>query len=440
MSVKNNSDLTRVKVLIISYDFFPEGKPNTYRWFNIAKKWQNEGAEVFVISANKNQFSSFEEVEGVKIYRTTEYFIGNLKYKYRNVAQAHEKTNSFSLSSFFKKALRFIYDYTWSKLYWPDYSFLWCFSTIPLASKIIKEHKIEKLITVSWFFSAHLIGYNLKKKYKSVFWLADTIDTFSINGNINNLFLYKKLNHFYEKKVFLKADVNTVLTDRIKDKYISIFPEAVNKIEVINNIFIPVEFDYNKIDINNTNVIKFVFLGTLVENVRSPKLLLKFFDSLIKKNPNFLFELNFYGEYSNCLKHFYDYPHLLNKSIFLKGFIDRDKVNDVIKNTDLLLNIGNVNEYQEPSKLIEYMYSGKKILNISSIDADTSAVLLRNYPLAYNVFPDEIDNDKILDKVFDFIIKEEKQINRETLNIILNDYFLDTISEKYFNLITSDKV
>lgn len=439
MSFKNNSDFTRIKVLIISYDFFPEGKPNTYRWFNIAKKWQNEGAEVFVISANKNQFSSFEEVEGVKIYRTTEYFIGNLKYKYRNVAQADEKTNKLSFTNFLKKTLRFIYDYTWSKLYWPDYSFLWCFSAIPLASKIIKENKIEKLITVSWFFSAHLIGYNLKKKNKSLFWLADTVDTFSINGNINNPFLYKKLNLLYEKKVFLKADVNTVLTDRIKDKYISIFPQVVNKIEVINNIFIPVEFDYDKIDIDNP-IIKFVFLGTLVENVRSPKLLLKFFDRLIKKNPNVVFELNFYGEYSNCLHHFYDYPDLLNQSIFLRGYIDRDKVNDVIKKADLLLNIGNINEYQEPSKLIEYMYSGKKILNICSIVADTSEALLRNYPLAYSVFPDEIYNDEILDKVFDFITKEKKQINKETLNIILNDYFLDTISDKYFNLITADKV
>ncbi len=65
-----------MKILIISYDFYPENKPNAYRWYNVANKWQNEGSEVFVITANKNQYLPFEEVDGIKIYRSTEYFVG----------------------------------------------------------------------------------------------------------------------------------------------------------------------------------------------------------------------------------------------------------------------------------------------------------------------------------------------------------------------------
>ena len=56
-------------------------------------------------------------------------------------------------------------------------------------------------------------------------------------------------------------------------------------------------------------------------------------------------------------------------------------MNNVIKEADVLINIGNNNKYQEPSKLIEYMYSGKKILNICSIEEDTSAELLKIYPV-----------------------------------------------------------
>jgi hypothetical protein len=165
----------------------------------VANKWQNEGSEVFVITANKNQYLPFEEVDGIKIYRSTEYFVGNMKYKYRENVKGGSKINEqdtrLSFKAFFKTGLKKTYEFTWSKLYWPDYSFLWYFSAVPLASKIIEEQKIDKLITVSWTFTSHLIGNKLKKKYASLFWLADTIDIFSFNGKINNLFLYQLDTH-----------------------------------------------------------------------------------------------------------------------------------------------------------------------------------------------------------------------------------------------------
>lgn len=429
-----------MKILIIAYDFYPENKPNAYRWFNVAKKWRKEGAEVFVITADKNQFLPFEDVEGIKIYRSTEYFVGNIKYKYRENVKGDSEIVANNISSriigFLKNGAKRIYDLTWSKLYWPDYSFLWYFSTVPLASRIIEDEKIDKLITVSWTFTAHLIGKKLKKKYPHLFWLADTIDIFSFNGKINNLFLYKGRNRAFERKVFSKADYNTVLTNKIKQKYIELFPESAHKIAVNHNVYIPLSFDYSN---ENTldKTIRILFLGTLMEEVRSPKRMLLIFDKLIKKYAEYNFILDFYGEFSDTMCSFNEYPNLLNKSFFLHGFISRDDVNLAIQNSDVLLNIGNKNEYQEPSKLIEYMYSAKKILNFCSIKADTSLELVEKYPLKHNVLSNDIIDDSLLNNIFDFLNSSEK-LDKESLKIMLKDYLLDEVADRYMNIIKKD--
>ncbi|HSD07324.1 hypothetical protein [Flavobacterium sp.] len=431
-----------MKILIISYDFYPENKPNAYRWFNVAKRWKDAGMEVFVISANKNQFLSYEEIDGIKIYRSTEYFVGNIKYKHRENIKGEnhfsKHNNSLGLEMLFKRGIKKVYDFTWSKFYWPDYSFLWYFSAVPLASKIIEEHKIDKLITVSWTFTSHIIGNKLKKRYPFLYWLADTIDIFSFNGKINNLFLYNKRNRSIEEKVFRNADCNTVLTEKIKQKYVDFFPEIQHKIAVNHNVYMPNSFDYEKENKQDSKTIKLLFLGTLTEEARSPKRMLAVFDRLIKKYSEYNFILDFYGEFTDTIDSFKEYQHLLDKSVFLNGFISRDEVNLAIKNSDVLLNVGNKNEFQEPSKLIEYMYSGKKILNFCSIEADTSLELVEKYPLKFNVYSDDKYDENLLTNIFDFLNSSE-EIDKESLKIILKDYLLDEVADRYLRIIKNEQ-
>ncbi|QSW87460.1 MULTISPECIES: hypothetical protein [Flavobacterium] len=425
-----------MKILILSYDFYPEGKPNTYRWFNIAKSWVNKGAEVYVVTADKNQYLAYEEIDGVKIYRTTEYFIGNLKYQYResiNNPIVESKIDNKGVKFFLKGLIRKIYNATWSNIYWPDHSFLWTFSAVPVASKIIEEHNIDKLITASWTFSAHRIGDKLKKKFPNLYWLADTIDPFCFNARVNNLFLYNRLNVSYENKIFKRADFNSVLTEKIKKKYVSLFPALEHKIGVNNNIFIPVEFDYSK-TIENEKI-RLLFLGTLSQATRSPKNLLVLLDNLLKKYPDIKIEIDFYGDFTDTKDEFAKYPELLSNYIHLNNFITREEVNKVIKNADILLNIGNSNEYQEPSKLIEYMYSSKKILNICTIENDTSAELLKQYPLSLSIYPGEINNDITLEKLITFFNGKEI-VDRSKLREILKNYLLETVADKYLNFLS----
>ena len=165
--------------------------------------------------------------------------------------------------------------------------------------------------------------------------------------------------------------------------------------------------------------------------------MLSIFDRLIEKHPDCNFVLDFYGEFTDTISSFNEYPELLNKSIFLYGFISRDEVNLAIKNADVLLNVGNKNEFQEPSKLIEYMYSRKKIINFCSIEADTSLELLEKYPLKFNVLCDDKCDDNLLTNIFSFF-NSSATIDKESMDIILKDFFLDEVADRYMNIIKKD--
>lgn len=428
-----------MKILIITYDFFPDDKPNSYRWFNIAKQWTYEGHDIYVLTTDKYKYLNFEIIDGIKIYRSTEYFIGKLKYKYgnsiNNQKTSNQKKINKSFINFYKSIIRNVYNYTWVNLYWPDFSFLWKLSAFPVATKLIEDNEIKTIITVSWTFTSHIIGYKLKKKNNDLFWLADTIDPFSLNNHVNNNTLYKNLNYYYEKKIFTLADFNSVLTENIKNKYNSIFSNLEYKIGVNHNLFIPTGYDYSK-DKYHKGPIKIVFLGTLSSLTRSPKNTLIFFNNFISKYPNIDLRIDFFGQFTDTIFEFKKFPQLLDKFVFINDPIPKSEVDLIIKNTDILLNIGNINEYQEPSKLIEYMFYSKKILNICTINNDTSATLLKTYPLAKSIFPNYLNNDLVLDDLYNFLSQSDSDI-KILPNQFLKDYLLESVSNKYLNFLSS---
>jgi hypothetical protein len=60
--------------------------------------------------------------------------------------------------------------------------------------------------------------------------------------------------------------------------------------------------------------------------------------------------------------------------------VDRSVVAAAIEHGDVLVNIGNATSHQLPSKLVEYVASGKPILNIARTSSDSSARFLAGYP------------------------------------------------------------
>ena len=427
-----------MKILIITYDFYPDNSPVTYRWFNILKEWVKVECEIHVVCASKDNQNSESIINGIHIHRTPQSIISKIK---RNSNTAQDQTlNSTPIYVKKKKSiLKIIHDATWKKIYFPDYAFLWQYSAYKLSKQIIEQNQIEKIISVSWPFTVHLVGYKLKKKY-NLPWLLDTIDPFSLCDVMNNQFLYAQKNIRIEQKMFRAADKISVLTDKIKGKYISMFSAIENKIDVVPNIYVPLE-KLEKVPANSNNKIIFVFVGTVTLVNRSPYNLLLFFYNLMQsKKLNKIIELHFYGELEQCQDIFESFDRLMPDTIFLHNFVSRLELNKILAAADVLLNVGNHSEYQEPSKIIEYIYFDKPIINVCNIQDDTSYNILKDYYKFFNVFPDEINNNAVFDKAVYFIDNVNSIEPNDKYFSNFEKFLLPAVSEKYFAVLKDLKV
>ncbi|KQS37794.1 hypothetical protein [Pedobacter sp. Leaf194] len=426
--------LNPFKIIVVTFDYFPDNSPNTYRWHNILKEWAIDGHEVFVVSAQKAGFSAFEIVEGVRVYRTGKSWFETLKSKLpktKVLAGQNNQTESYLIK---ESTAKRIYNATFKKIYFPDFAFLWLSPAKKLASKLIQEHNINNLITVSWPFTDHLIGYQLKKRH-NINWIADTIDPFYLSDAVNNSFLYKKANYRLENKILLEASYITVLTEKLKQKYLELYPGLKDKVIVNHNIFLP--YDLTRNIRGKSNKIKLVFFGTLTPKSRSPITLLKLMAQIDRLSLGSNIELHIYGDTNQCNREFGDFEFLINRNVFVHGIITKEQVKKYGESADILVNIGNTNEYQEPSKLIEYIYLQKPILNVCSIVDDSSKEILERYPMNFNFYKGDLDNHDKLSRVIKFIENgNSKAFDSSEVLQFLKKYLVEYVQGIYFKLLT----
>ena len=423
-----------MKILVISYDFLPDNTPNTYRWANVLDEWAKLGLEIYVISSQKKGFSKIEKFNNYTIFRTREWLVGSFKNSF-NENSFPASPKHYSISHFIKKGIKYVYNNSIKLLYWPDFAFLWIFPTFFKAKELIEKHNIDRVITVSWPFSSHLVGYLLKKEFTNLHWLIDSIDPFNFFEGVNNRFLFRKLNYIFEGKVFSLSNHVTVTTNRIRNEYIKLYPELENKISVVGNLFVAPLFlkSTNHIVVSETNSLKLVFIGSLIENVRIPQLCLDFFVKLVSLPKYSSAQLYFYGPTNNTNSYFDLYNEFIGRNIFIMGIISREEVRDVIANSSILINIGNLNQFQEPSKLFEYIYYQKPIINFKYIENDTSEQVLNFYPKKINLSKEKIDNFSFIHEFENLLLIRDHKISFNLINSILEPHMIGFIQNAFFH-------
>ena len=381
-----------------------------------------------------------EILNGVHVYRTGGKITEFVRDKF-SIKNTHQKTPGnqeasadISLRHKAGHLIKWFYDLTWKKIYWPDYACLWYFSAVKKAGQLLAENRYDSLVTVSIPFTSHLIGFNLKRKYPQIKWLVDIGDPFCFleETPTNNHKLYKKLNYKYEGGIFNSADVVSVTTYPTLEKYAELFPENASKICVIPPLF-------SQIDDNKSTFLLFpenqklrlVFIGTLYKNIRSPDYLLFLFSKLLNTDIGDRLELHFFGSIHDCHDSFDKYQALLGTKIFLHGQVSRKKAVQAMKESDVLINIGNSTSYQLPSKVVEYAATGKPIINLVKTKSDSSISFFDVYPAALCLLEDHryLFMEHI-EKVIKFI-KNPPYVGEDFIEKLIMPYTIDTVPNTY---------
>jgi glycosyltransferase involved in cell wall biosynthesis len=447
--------MERERILIISHSYSPLLNPRAFRWTAISEKWAASGIKVDVITSWLPGLKRFEIHNGVEIHRVGGAITERLRLVLRpssrrtthgGVIESAESKAGLRgiLKARIKSLARFFHDKIWKNIYWPDYACLWIVPASSKALELCEMVKYGSLITVSDPFSSHLTGKRVKKVHSELNWVVDIGDPFSfrLDNPTNNHALYKQLNFRKEAGVFRFSNAVTVTTTNTLKKYADLFPESASKISVIPPAT-------NLSDIGNTwgkplppgGKLKLVYVGTLYRAIRNPEYLLGLFERLSSRPAWGDSQLHFYGGYDDCRDVFAKFNHLVNEKIFLHGLVSHESVVQAMASADVLINIGNDNCYQLPSKLAEYVSLGKPIINLHTILNDSSKEFLNGYPAVLNLHTHTSQVfTELVAKVEQFISRLPNLLNESTANNWNLKFCVENIASQYGLLLKQEIV
>ena len=288
------------------------------------------------------------------------------------------------------------------------------------AEKIIKDNRIDLIISSYGSINSVLAGVKLKKKYSNITFAPCFFD--ALYGGSTLSFMPKKYCEEkakrLQKKVFIVSNY-VILMRSVENLFLNChsFSEFQEKMIFCD---LPMIVDGLYLTKNNTifpkNIISFVYVGSLPNNIRNPKPVLDLFSIADKSFHLFLYGSN---DYKNLEK-----QYISNSNIHFMGQVSRDKAIEVMNSADYLINIGNNLKYMTPSKVFEYMSLKKRIISFYAIDDDTSEVYLSHYPnhLSLNVKDNITDN---YEKLKQYILESDVTIDID-FNDVDNYLFLNT--------------
>lgn len=388
------------KILIISYTYQQEHLPRAIRWRALVNHLRKKGYQIHLITSGSG-VSSLDTDEN--LFLVNDFFYSNKKLTKRK-----------SLTSFFSKVFR-----------WPDHAWKFILNAYCLAKKLHNKNEYDACITVSHPFSSNVVGFLLKMKYKQIDWISDNGDPFSImkQPRINNFLFYGWLNWYFERKVIFNTKKFIVTTAETKNLYAKSFKGSNHKIAVIGPFL-----EEEVLNLLNTpkslkirhSEIKFIFIGTLYSGIRNPNHVIKILEVLQKLIPQKII-IEFIGDLSGLNEEDLSSSAILVKH---KQALPRKDALHRFLEADILVNIGNTNSYQLPSKVIEYLASNKPIINFSSIQNDSSKSLLSQFEATINICAPHLDEMTAAELLKEFIEKlnnSETKISRNMKTFSINE-------------------
>lgn len=156
--------------------------------------------------------------------------------------------------------------------------------------------------------------------------------------------------------------------------------------------------------------VNLVYLGTLYSDVRKPDALLELFGNMIAKCPTLRLHLigNVFGVGAG--ETITRYKERLGDALQTYLPMPSDLAKAALQAADVLVNIGNTIHNQMPSKLWEYIASGKPILSVCMIRDCNTIPYLSTYPNSLCVFADEVDQEQNVINIVHFCINNKKPV------------------------------
>lgn len=285
---------------------------------------------------------------------------------------------------------------------------------------VCKDNQFDAVVSVS---APHYTMFALSKANISAKKICYMLDPYWSNSTMRymaslsrEISLYKKIDSALITDLMLTDNLNSKLK-KYKAKMVSLSFPGVRKIA---------ECESSSLIFDNKNI-NCVFIGNLYPDIRSPEYLLELFSRLPSKMHLFFigggreaFEKTFFEHYQN----------ILGKRLHFEDAIPQMQAEQLIFQSDMLVNIGNKIKNQLPSKLLQYISSGKPILNVCKIQNCPSIKYIEKYPWAVSVLETDYLQESLM-RVEEFCMNSKgKQASYDEIEDIFSDCTLSSVGNK----------
>ncbi|HDR7757358.1 transporter [Bacillus cereus] len=393
------------RVVVISYWYYPENVARAFHVKGIVSSLIKDGYHVDLVLP-KN--AMYQEIGNKNSNNITLHQVkpGILLHKEKNRWDVNRNILNNSHSNLLTKGLKKLYDV----LIWPDRTIEWAIN----AYRYVKKNKLHSnsmaMVTVGLPVSTHITGHLLKKDVPHLKWIADYGDPFSYNPDRE----IRKYDRFLESRMLNNVDSIVIPTESAIDCYTSL---GVNKsqIHVIPQLFEEEQGESNyEVDKDKFNI---MYAGSFYRGIRSPVEFIHALSLASKRNKQI--EFHYFGNVT-ALEEFLNMEGLDKEKLPIKinDFKSRSEILNIMREMDLLINLNNKSTSQIPSKIIDYLYANKRILNIGN---------------NLNELFDNVDNEK--EKIADRLVEISLNPLEFNYNQLKKFYSYNLNSTKYLNLL-----
>ena len=395
-------------ILICLYAYYPFENANTNVMLPLIDALSKE-YEVHILTQNRNNSAPFDETtsDGIYVHR---YKVHKKFVRWMHIlAYADCKKKRIWYKTVILRSLRL---------------FSRCFSAIFPHSEYVRMKELMKRFSFAFVMSTcvdfHSHRNMLKLKQKTGFqtpWIAYFMDPFAYYiSNRDNAPELLAL----ECQVYEQADLVLVTDEIYRENQNNAFTPYLHKTipyrfgnfrcldnPLVRNIFIP-------------GKINCVYVGSLLsEQIRSPRYLYQMINQLDER---FVFHI-ICNQVSEA--NWRVYQQLVQKKENVRWYhnLPLAECLGIMSHADILINLGNKSCNQTPSKIFDYIGTGKPIVNLFSLPNDTSKYYLENYPNKINIYEDA---GRLLENVLlfsDFAVEHRgKIISKEQLLTLYSEY------------------
>jgi len=379
------------KVLIVAYYWPPAGGPGVQRWLKFATYLPDFNVEPILYIPENPHYpitdeSLLKEVpKGIKIYRKP---IAE-PYKFAAVLSGSKtkRISSGIIRTKKQSVLEKIFLWIRGNLFIPDARKYWVKPSVDFLTEIIRQEKIDTVITTGPPHSMHLIGLGLKQ-HLDIPWIVDFRDPWTSIGYHKELRLTKRSREKHktlEQLVLTSADKIVVTSDTTKNEFAQITKKPIS---VITNGY---DTNYQG-DAGIDHDFTISHIGSLLSE-RNPEILWKVLSGIVKENPNFRerLRLQLVGVVSQDVMKSIQ-KHGLEDHVNVLGYLSHSEAQKYQQKSQILLLVEVNSEETEgiiPGKLFEYMAAKRPILalgpenwEVKRIISETRTGVVFNYKQA----------------------------------------------------------